>query len=607
MGLVVPQSVIEILQRFESQGCRFAEFELAEELKNALANYKEQPERSGAWAEYAAFTFRHHENSPWGTFFGPMATATRTDGTILHVPDFASVDASLIEHWAFRADEVKHPGMKARYADLVWDFSRPAAQKKADIKFARIAIDSYLQGADEGLFGEPVFGIQYLMRALQLSISVNDAVRIGRVRDAMFRFFEQHAEVTKPGTWAFLFENLWNNKKVPLSDGQAAKIIDSLEEFLRRSCNATNKEEFDPWRAQMAAESLVQHYDREKKPAEIQRVIRAYGRAFEHVAASAAPTLAIAWLQPVHDAYRSRGMEADVETVQLAIAEKGKDVKRDMQAIKVPVSISKEELDGFLNALTDGGVEEALGKIVSRFIPRVRKAQEQNQESLRLAPLQALVPIIIHQRETGHPEAKIGGVKDDPDGRLIYQLSQNLGLESPFLAAALDKVRDRYTFTPEQLTDLLFASPLFGDERRTLIFEGISAYCNGDHVKAVHLLVPQIEHAMRRLVVSLGAPATKPGSVVGTMQMKNLGDMLWEPRIAEFVPEDLRLYLTAFLVDPRGDNLRNRLCHGLLTHKEMQRPISDRVIHVLLCFGLGFKKADAKAEPRSEPGAGQSG
>ena len=37
------------------QGCRFSEFELAEELKNAFANYKEQPERSGAWAEYAAF------------------------------------------------------------------------------------------------------------------------------------------------------------------------------------------------------------------------------------------------------------------------------------------------------------------------------------------------------------------------------------------------------------------------------------------------------------------------------------------------------------------------------------------------------------------------
>jgi hypothetical protein len=131
-------------------------------------------------------------------------------------------------------------------------------------------------------------------------------------------------------------------------------------------------------------------YDK-KKPTEIHRVIRAYGQAFERAAASATPTLAIAWLQPVYDAYRSRGMAADAERVQLAIA----NVRRDMQAIKVPVSVSKKELDDFLNALTDGGVEKALGKIVSRFIPKARKVREQNQESLRLAPLQALVPIVI--------------------------------------------------------------------------------------------------------------------------------------------------------------------------------------------------------------------
>jgi Domain of unknown function (DUF4209) len=102
---------------------------------------------------------------------------------------------------------------------------------------------------------------------------------------------------------------------------------------------------------------------------------------------------------------------------------------------------------------------------------------------------------------------------------------------------------------------------------------------------------------MRILLVSLGIPASKPGAVVETMQMKNLGDILWEPRIREFVPEDLRLYFTALLTDARGHNLRNRLCHGLLTHEELRRPINDRVIHVLLCLGLGFKKADPEKEP----------
>ena len=459
MGLVVPQFVTDILQRFETQRCRSASFELAGELKNALGNFQKEPERSGAWAEWAAFTFTGSENSPWGTFFGPMATGTRTDGTILYVPDFASVDTPMIDHWELRAVEAKHPVMKARYADLVWDFSKPAAKRSR--KLGSPAPQSTLTSRlrMRVCLGGQYYGIQYLARALQLAISVYDTMRIDSVCDAMFRFFEQHAEVTKAGTWAFLFENLWNNKKVPLTDAQAAKIIESLEEFLRRSCDTSKKEEFDPWRAEIAAGMLEKQYRQQDKSAEVQRVIRAYGQAFERAAVSATPGLAIGWLQPVYDAYHSHRMAADAERVQLAIAEKGKDLQRDMQVFDVPVSIPKEELDAFLNSLTDDGIEKALAKIVARFIPNAQKAREQNQQSLSLAPLLARIPIVIHQSEMGHPEAKIGGVEDDPGGRLIYQLSQNFGFESPFLAGALDKLRDRYALTAEQLTDILFASP----------------------------------------------------------------------------------------------------------------------------------------------------
>jgi hypothetical protein len=76
MGLIVPQFARDILQRFETQTCPFAEHDLA-----------------------GAFTFARRGNNAWGTFFGPRATGTRTDGTILHVPDIADIDASIIEHW----------------------------------------------------------------------------------------------------------------------------------------------------------------------------------------------------------------------------------------------------------------------------------------------------------------------------------------------------------------------------------------------------------------------------------------------------------------------------------------------------------------------------
>jgi hypothetical protein len=39
---------------------------------------------------------------------------------------------------------LKHPFLKARYADLAWEMSGPIGQRKRDPEDARIAIDSYL-------------------------------------------------------------------------------------------------------------------------------------------------------------------------------------------------------------------------------------------------------------------------------------------------------------------------------------------------------------------------------------------------------------------------------------------------------------------------------
>src|ERR1700693_5017539 len=53
------------------------------------------------------------------------------------------------------------------------------------------------------------------------------------------------------------------------------------------------------------------------------------------------------------------------------------------------------------------------------------------------------------------------------------------------------------------------------------------------------------------------------------------------------------LYMKAFLTDPIGLNVRNRLCHGLMSAIEFTRLLSDRVIHVLLMQAL------VRVKPRS--------
>lgn len=141
-------------------------------------------------------------------------------------------------------------------------------------------------------------------------------------------------------------------------------------------------------------------------------------------------------------------------------------------------------------------------------------------------------------------------------------------------------------------------SPLFTPEAESLLTEGIEAYLNGDHVKAIHIFIPQIEAALRALLGLLGLPTNKPmRSSKGVMQAKNLNDVLGDPNVKEILGDDAVLYLQTFLNDPRGQNIRNRVSHGLTEKRYLSRPLADRVFHVLLALSTIRKKDNSgKAE-----------
>ena len=74
-------------------------------------------------------------------------SSTRDDGGVVRSPDIESLDHETLEHWRGRAKTAKNPMMRARYADLVWDFGKLLGDAKRDYQCALIAIESYLEAA----------------------------------------------------------------------------------------------------------------------------------------------------------------------------------------------------------------------------------------------------------------------------------------------------------------------------------------------------------------------------------------------------------------------------------------------------------------------------
>ena len=546
----------------------------------------------GFKAEASAFFFheRRDEDSVWGTYFAPTFTATAQDGSEIRIPNIAEFDADTVAHWERRAGEAKHPVLRARYADLVWDLKRAIAGERPDIKFAHIAIDAYVEAARKTLYGMGIEGIHWLERALDLSLKTNDKARQKSVVDSMFEFYGRVATPQHIGCWIFLFDDLYGRNDLITAE-QESTIIERLERMLAAVSDNDDPGNFNPFGAEAASERLARHYQRQRNTTEVRRVVKTYGHTFESASEDAASFLAMAWLQPVYEKYKEVGMDADAERVQLASLEKSKGLEKDMKTFSIQVEIKREDIDRMVGDLTGGDLTSSLVRLAVMFIPDVANAKAFLKRLQVDAPLQSLIGV-VHVAD-GQIVARTGSVDEDEEGRVYIQLAENISFAQPFLATAIDGLREKYAPRAADFIAFLNESPVFQNAREDLLRDGIDAYLGGDYVKAVHVLVPQFEHQLRVLLALLGVPINKPvRGVAGIMQMKNVNDVLQETRVRNALGENLWKYLDVFLADHRGPNLRNRLAHGLIDTAELSRPLADRLLHCFLCLALVRKKQE---------------
>jgi lysyl-tRNA synthetase class 1 len=538
-------------------------------------------------ADRTAFYFIEYRTRqcPWNTYFGPMGSGTPADGEQVFWPDIKEIDAEIIAHWQDRAKAVRDSVMRARYADLVWDLKKLVTGDKPSAEYARIACDAYLESVREGRYTMPIEGVHWIQRSLDLSLSINDHARTEKIVQFMFEFHDRISDPPQTGHWIFLFDSLYDRKGL-LSAEQEQRIIQNLETKLAEISDANSSKYFDPYGAEAAMQRLARHYRRQKSQAEVERVTRTYGKAFEQLADKAAPIFAVSVLGSVVQAYQQEGLRDEAERVQIILANKGKDMAADLKEVSVSVELKEEEINAFIEQLTAGGLKNAVLQVAGYFVPKVEEAKKQLEYIRQNAPLMSMIPMV--KIGDGRATAMIGALDDDPDGRLHNQLGQTMNFHQPFLVRALARFRERYAPSEDDILDCLFDSPMFANSRRELLREGLIAYNQEDFLKAVHVLVPQVEYILRSFLSLIGIPALKTvPRHPGIMDAKNMNDVLDDTRIRQILSENLWRYLAILYVDRKGGlNLRNDLAHGLLGPEMFNRNVADRVFHSLLALSV---------------------
>lgn len=602
MDPVIPPAIEEAITKFDQSDAAFNERQVKQTLVSARQSLVEpgEAENLGAWAEVLAFALvdTRPQPSPWNTYFGPLTSGTQENGKPFYSPDIVGTDAEVIAHWTQRAQALNHPVLKARYADLAWDMSRAIAKTNPDPDMARIAIDAYLMSLERQLRAEAHDQLEAAMRALDLAVMIRDSARVESARGALLKI-HRGTVAAGEGWWWTAFDRLIEDKHAGLTDAERDQLIADLEGIVTRRSNKADPVVFDPHTTESAAQRLIKYYRKNGKNEDAKRLSEVIGRAFEHIASLGDAMLASAVLQTAVNAYRDAGLREESSRVRVLMEEKIAQSRDQMTSFTIERQILHEDMENFLHAVVVEDLGTTFARIASEFLQRRKEVEDQMSRLKEEAPLMATLTHSI--MADNHVAAKVGSVEDDPFGRLIQQAAQLMSLSDIWLIRALDRVVEVHSTRPGHFVTWAARTKLFDD--LSLLMEGITAWYDQDFVKAVHVLVPQVEVGLRAIVSKLGKPITKPHPKVdGVSVAINMGDILYSREVVEALGSELTLHFLTLYVDPRGFNIRNDLAHGLLRADRIHCPLACRVIHTLLVLGIWEDLAAARSkQPSNDP------
>jgi hypothetical protein len=133
-----------------------------------------------------------------------------------------------------------------------------------------------------------------------------------------------------------------------------------------------------------------------------------------------------------------------------------------------------------------------------------------------------------------------------------------------FILPGLDVITFEHRFDLAFLHRLCLDSPWVPSGHEDLWARGLRHGLNGDFPSAISVLVPQIEHALRRMLKSQGVYTLMVDDATAVESEKGLPALLSMPESIDALGADLHYELATLLIQQEGDNLRHDTAHGLL-------------------------------------------
>lgn len=206
---------------------------------------------------------------------------------------------------------------------------------------------------------------------------------------------------------------------------------------------------------------------------------------------------------------------------------------------------------------------------VSRQID-VDQMRETVLEQARQFPLQNFIGGAVLDREgriVGKRPALVAGQPPEEEAvfaRMVEYMNLQRGIRvQGQIMPALNQIVFEHAITWRDLAEIVAHAPFVPPGREMIFAEGLHAGFNQDFIKAVHLLVPQIENSIRHMMHGR-AMITTSLDQNGIQKEIDLNAIVVDRRVEQILPKGVLFDLRCLFTDNRGPNLRNKLAHGML-------------------------------------------
>jgi hypothetical protein len=185
-----------------------------------------------------------------------------------------------------------------------------------------------------------------------------------------------------------------------------------------------------------------------------------------------------------------------------------------------------------------------------------------------------LIPA-VQLNSQGKPIGVRGAVTGEKDDATYSEIVSRVRQSQTFIARgailpALHVFTATFPLRQEEVDVLMADSPIVATARRAVLTRGIHAGFCGDWMFVAHAIPPQLEHIVRELFAARGILVSGLDSQ-GIQREYDLNTLLWLPEAEKVFGADWLLDLRCALIHPFGANIRNRMAHGLMDDAEFYR------------------------------------